>query len=781
MSMENTTHKELTPGIISLLPLFYIGWSDSILSPSEINHIHTMIDRLTFLTAEEKEYLIYYTNPKNPPSEEVFKLWLATMKKNASSVDEEERMSLAKLGIRMAHKGLDREQVKIWQDAKTLEAIEAIQYALGLEYNHSLDLLLGTFQRKNRAARKETTSFDPAIIQDWLDGNKKDTIDRVKRLLRDPYFEYFYTTDKEAKREDILNKTIALAKQGFGSYAFPLDYGGPEDQGNHLAVFETLAYGDISLMVKFGVQFGLFGGAIFMLGTEKHHRQYLQPMSQADLLGCFAMTETGHGSNVRGLETTATYDADSDSLIIHTPHKTAGKEYIGNALHAEMAVVFAQLIVNGKEHGVHAILVIMRDKAGNLMPGIKVEDCGYKIGLNGVDNGMIWFDQVKVPRENLLNKYGNITEDGTYTSPIESPNRRFFTMLGALVAGRISVGLGAINAAKLSLTIAVKYALKRRQFEAGEGEQEVLIMDYASHQKRLIPKIAKTYGYYISLRKLADDYNQANEDERREIETRAAGLKSMATWHAMDAISESREACGGKGYLSENRIGQMLKDIEVFTTFEGDNTVLMQLVAKGMLTKFQQAFHDDGFIAVLRVLRDRISNTIVEINPLSKRNDNVEHLLDRDFQLEAFSYRTRKILLSVSQRIRNYVKKQINTQDAFLKVQNHLIELAKAYVENMVLTDFNNYLAYLAEGPEKKAMQKMCNLYALHVIEENKGWYLESGYMDGTKTKAIRRLTNKLCQDIREDIDGYVDAFGIPKDLLDAEFLLHLDQNIGNG
>ena len=138
---------------------------------------------------------------------------------------------------------------------------------------------------------------------------------------------------------------------------FQKKYGGEEKASDHIAVFEMLAYNDLSLTIKFGVQFGLFGGALFMLGTEDHFLKYLEPMHQAKLLGCFAMTETGHGSNVKGLETTAKYDADTDQIIIHSPSYGAGKEFIGNALHCEVAVVFAQLIVAEKNHGVHAIIV----------------------------------------------------------------------------------------------------------------------------------------------------------------------------------------------------------------------------------------------------------------------------------------------------------------------------------------------------------------------------------------------------------------------------------------
>ncbi len=123
-----------------------------------------------------------------------------------------------------------------------------------------------------------------------------------------------------------------------------------------------------------------------------------------------------------------------------------------------MAAVFCQLEVGGEERGVHCVLVPLRDERGKVCDGVRIEDCGHKLGLNGVDNGRIWFDDVRVPRENLLDRYAQVSEDGVYFSPIENENRRFFTMLGTLIQGRISVGGASISATKAALTIAVRHA-----------------------------------------------------------------------------------------------------------------------------------------------------------------------------------------------------------------------------------------------------------------------------------------------------------------------------------
>ena len=214
------------------------------------------------------------------------------------------------------------------------------------------------------------------------------------------------------------------------------------------------------------------------------------------------------------------------------------------------------------------------------------------MGLNGVDNGKLWFDEVRVPREALLNRFADVSEDGTYSSEIENPNRRFFTMLGTLVQGRVCVGGAGINASKVALAIAVRYALRRRQFEATSEDEEELLLDYGQHQRRLFPLLAHTYALHFAQEVVAGQCHQVFsgevDDEKfiRELESRAAGTKALGTWHATRTIQECREACGGAGYLAENRFTALKADTDVFTTFEGDNTVLLQLVAKGLLTDY---------------------------------------------------------------------------------------------------------------------------------------------------------------------------------------------------
>lgn len=762
------TESELSPGILSLLPLFYVGWSDSILSPTEMKLIHGAINKLTILSAAEKKYLIKWSNPKQPPSPEVFDYWYRSIKNLAKGLPNEKKDELVKLGLELAKSSSSSEKENIWLEASTRKSILEIEEALGIQNASSASILLSRLSSDLTEPSPKTDTFSVKKMQAVLDGEYAETKNRMRKLLSDPLFDNEYEPDKEIFRLLTLKRVKALADQGLSAYSFPKKYGGGEKKGDHLAVFEMLAYSDLSLTIKFGVQFGLFGGAIFLLGTEKHHRKYLEAMHRAELLGCFAMTETGHGSNVKELKTTLTYHPETDEIEVHSPDFAAGKEYIGNAMHSTMAAVFGQLIVNGESHGIHSVLVPIRDDNGNTLKGVTVKDCGYKLGLNGVDNGRLWFENVRVPRENLLDKYGEIKDDGTYHSSITNPSKRFFTMLGALVIGRISVGKGGINCAKSALAIAIKYGSKRRQFSQRDNTPETILMDYPTHQKRLLPRLAKTYAYDLAIEQLVKDHVNATEEDARKIETQAAGLKSVATWHATDTIQECREACGGKGYLRENRFADIKADADIFTTFEGDNTVLMQLVAKGLLTEFKQSFHDDGYKAVISYLFTKVKHTVDENRPFSKRNTDVSHLLSEDFHRHAFRYRYKKNLISLSGRMQKFIKRRTDPFQAFLRTQEHLIELAHAYIEHKTLKTFYQKIE-TQEDPKIKAMlSKLCQLYALTTITENRGWYLENDYIEGGKTKAIRRVITKLCQELRPDAVALVDAFGIPDALLKA-------------
>lgn len=779
MSIHPVHNFSYSPAVLSLMPLIYAAWSDRVLTPSEVRILRKQANRLEFLTEDDKSLLLDWSNPIRPPSPYLFKYWEIELRRAAEEMGrtQQDEISLVDLGLYMAAhaaEGLPEAHRRIdWTAAGVREQLEALEEAIRqIGLNTYYGLFPQQEQERQVQQEKEVTSFDPQLLTLLLDDEYHELRQKVKTLLSDPIFRRQTLRDKEAYRQQVLQWCKYLAEQGLGAYSYPLEYGGKDDMGEYAAIFETLGYHDLSLTIKFGVQFGLFGGSVLWLGTKRHHDRYLKDIGTLALPGCFAMTETGHGSNVRGLETTATYDPDTDEFIVHSPHRAAGKEYIGNALHGHMASVFAQLIVDGENHGVHAVLVPLRDASGELLPGVEVQDNGYKLGLNGVDNGRIWFDEVRVPRTNLLNRFGDVDEHGVYHSPIENPSRRFFTMLGTLVGGRVCVPRAGLSAAKSALTIAIRYALQRRQFAPNFTAPETIILDYPSHQRRLMPLLAKAYALDFALTYLTRRYVNRSEDDIREIETLAAGLKSYATWFATASIQECREACGGKGYLAENRFADLKADTDIFTTFEGDNTVLMQLVAKGVLSEFRKEFHEEGNLGVLRYLGSRLGTAISERNPITIRNTDPEHLRDPEFHLSAFRYREAQILHSLTQRMRALIRNGYTAYDAGLRCQNHMLNLANAFVERIVLEQFLAATAQVQDKALSTVLKRLSDLYALHTIEEHKGWYLEQDYLAPVKSKAIRREVDALCAVVRQDAAPLVQAFAIPDELLGAEIVV---------
>ncbi|WP_137294271.1 acyl-CoA dehydrogenase [Nocardioides dongxiaopingii] len=601
----------------------------------------------------------------------------------------------------------------------------------------------------------------------------------------------------EAFRERVRDVVVEMAATGQTAMGFPTEYGGGGDIGASLAAFETLALGDLSVLVKVGVQFGLFGGAVLQLGTARHHERYLADIVSGRLMGCFAMTETGHGSNVQALGTVATYDAGTEEFVITTTRDDASKDYIGNAaVHGELAVVFAQLVVGGESRGVHAFVVPIRVD-GRPAPGVRIEDDGLKMGLNGVDNGRLWFSEVRVPREALLNRFADVTADGDYVSEIENPNKRFFTMLGTLVQGRVCVGGAGINASKVAIAIAVRYALRRRQFEAGSEAEEELLLDYGLHQRRLLPLLARTYALHFAQEVVAGQVHDvfsgvldagAGPGEvdlaRRRLESRAAGTKALGTWHATRTIQECREACGGAGYLAVNRFAALKADTDVFTTFEGDNHVLLQLVAKGLLTDYASEFEEMDQFGMVRFVAALSVGTVIERTGVHAWLERIRDvlpgdewdqdagLLDPDYQLAMYRYREEHTLAAVARRLKRGIDRGMNPGAVFSRVQDHVIAAARAHMERLVLEAYVEKMRALPDGDLKVALNLLCDLHALTGIEADRAWFLEHGRLSAQRSKAITREISSLCRKLRPLAGDLVDGLGVPPEMLRAPALV---------
>lgn len=753
-------------GLLPFLPMLYVTWADGVLTPSELQMLQRKVARQRWLDAAERDILCSYLDPARPPEACQLQEWLAVIRDMAPNIPDAAKKSLAELGLEMAKIGAASAGERC-TSAEACAALEEIEAALGIAGPEATQDLLPA-PEPEKAESAPVPAFDIAGLSAILQGEHAAVREKVKIILSDPAFRYRYGLPKEEYRELVLRWCQALAQQGLGALSYPDFAGGENDLGKFIAAFETIALHDLSLTVKFGVQFGLFGGSILNLGTEKHHKKYLRRAGTLALPGCFAMTELGHGSNVRDIETTATFDAEQDGFVIHTPTESARKDYIGNAArHGRLATVFARLVIGAQEHGVHAFLVPIRSKDGQPLPGVKIADCGEKLGLNGVDNGRLWFDHVFVPRENLLDRFATVGADGSYSSPIPGASQRFFTMLGTLVGGRISVSAAALSATKSALAIAIRYADRRRQF-GPPGAVETLLLDYPAHQRRLLPLLAKAYVIDSGVKYATKRYVQRGATDAREVEVLAAAIKVYATWNATETIQTCRESCGGQGYLAENRFAALKADTDVFTTFEGDNTVLLQLVAKGLLTEYKQHFSDMKLVGLVKYISRRASAALSELNPLITHSTDPQHLRDGAFHLNAFIYREHALLASAARRIKKRLQNGLSVYEAFIDVQDHLLNLAKAHAERVLLETFQSQIAETDDAGVAAVLRKLSSLFALSRIEHDRGWFLENGLIETGKARAIRKQVDLLCAELRPQAAFLVEAFGIPDTLLAA-------------
>lgn len=632
------------------------------------------------------------------------------------------------------------------------------------------------------AAGSAAEASDPRIdieqVTDLLLGTWADTRRVAREMTKNPDLWRDDSLAMDEHRKRVLAQLHLLVEQGGVHRAFPKAYGGEENNGSNIAGFEELVTADPSLQIKAGVQWGLFGSAVLQLGTKEHHDKWLPGIMSLDIPGAFAMTETGHGSDVAAIGTTATYDPATEEFVIQTPFRGAWKDYLGNAaLHGIAATVFAQLITNGVNHGVHCFYVPLRDENGDFLPGIGGEDDGLKGGLNGIDNGRLHFDGVRVPRTNLLNKYGDVAADGTYSSDISSPGRRFFTMLGTLVQGRVSLDGSAMWASALGLNIAITYATQRRQFDSGAGTDEVVLMDYGRHQRRLLPRLATTYAGLFAhdefLQKFDAVFSGAadTDADREDLETLAAALKPLSTWHALDTLQEAREACGGNGFLFENRLVGLRADLDIFATFEGDNNVLLQLVGKRLLADYGRQFKDKDARALAAFAVGQTAGKFFHgaglrqlgqaVGDLGSTARSVERGLRADQQHELLAGRVQQMVADIAGRLRPAAKLPRDEAAALFNAnQSELIEAARAHGELLQWEAFTDALARVTDDGSRQVLTWLRDLFGLSMIEKHLAWYLINGRLSAQRAGAVSSYIDRLCVRLRPHALDLVEAFG---------------------
>lgn len=594
-----------------------------------------------------------------------------------------------------------------------------------------------------------------------LDGEQANARDAARAFISRPEMTPVHPDiPKEQYREKTLGWIKDMIAAGFTQLPYDPKYGGAGKNQEYMNIVEVIAHQDMSLAVKQGVQFGLFGMSMYSLGTDKHHSQYLPDIMSGKLLGGFAMTEVGGGSDVQGITTEAVYDHATRSFTINTPDENAKKAYIGNAaLHGEMMVVFAQLKMSpeGERQGVHAFMVPIRDKAGNAKPGVKIEDCGHKVGLNGIDNGYLSFEKVTVPYDSMLDRFAQIDAEGNYKSDIEKKSKRFFKMISTLVTGRIFVSMVSLSGMKNALAASVDFAENRKVF----GDT---LMDKQATQARLLPHLANAYALHFATRHLMEEFKKDNNPN---LETMAAAVKAVASDLAIDAVDEGRKLAGGKGYMSEERYGGLRNDMDIFRTFEGDNTVLRLLVAKNQLSRLSQKFnHASGLQKLTKGIALSVRQRVAKLTADSGKTDS-RHLLDPSFQKQMFVSRERSMMYTLSGKILKTAKAE-GSDVAANRHQTDMLAYADAYAERIMMDKFIRAVEAQKDPAVKVLLKDVCDLYAVHTMRKNALWYVENGFMKPQKTRALAELEQKLQEKLRPQVQTLVAAFDIPPSVLSS-------------
>ncbi|XP_062073935.1 peroxisomal acyl-coenzyme A oxidase 1-like [Humulus lupulus] len=572
--------------------------------------------------------------------------------------------------------------------------------------------------------------------------------DRIARLVAsDPVFRKDNRT--MLARKDLFKNTLRKAAHAWKRI---IELRLTEEEAKKLRFFvDEPSFTDL--------HWGMFVPAIQGQGTDEQQDKWLPLAYKMQIIGCYAQTELGHGSNVQGLETTATFDPQADEFIINSPTLTSSKWWPGGlGKISTHAVVYARLITDGQDHGVHGFIVQLRSLDDHLpLPDITVGDIGMKFGsgaYNSMDNGVLRFDHVRIPRDQMLMRVSQVTREGKYVQS-NVPRQLVY---GTMVFVRKAIVLDASCALSRAVCIATRYSAVRRQFGSQNDGVETQVIDYKTQQNRLFPLLASAYAFRfvgewlswlytdVTQRLQAKDFSTLPE-----AHACTAGLKSLTTSATADAIEECRKLCGGHGYLSSSGLPELFAVYVPACTYEGDNVVLHLQVARFLMKTVSQLVSGKKPVGTTSYL-GRVEHLMQSQPKVQKAED----WLQPNVVVEVFEARATRMSVACAQNLNKFP----NQEDGFSELSADLVEASVAHCQLIVVSKFLEKLQQDIPGKGvKEQLQSLCYIYALSLIHKHLGDFVATGCITPKQASLANEQLRSLYSKVRPNAVALVDAF----------------------